>query len=58
VNCDYDVIVHWFLKVLKVWSRSGAEYDIRKCFGVKFVGVGVESESEIIDSAHLCHAPA
>jgi len=37
-----------------------SEYDIRKIFGVgvEFVGVRVESESEIMDSAHLCHAQA
>jgi len=28
-------------------SRTGA--------GVEFIGVGVESKSEIRDSAHLCH---
>jgi len=47
VNCDFDVttLVYQSLK------SSESEYDIRKTFGVgvEFVGVGMESKSEIRD---------
>jgi len=45
------------LLVSQTLKISESEYDIRKIFGVgvEFVGVGVESESEIRDSAHLWH---
>jgi len=50
VKCDFDVIL-----VSQTLKISESEYDIRTFFGVgvEFVGVGVESESEIRDSTHL-----
>jgi len=43
------------LLVSQTLKISEAEYDIRKIFGVgvEFVRVGVKSESETRDSAHL-----
>jgi len=48
------------LLVSQTLKISDSEYDISKIFGVgvefvgvEYVGVGVESESEIRDSAHL-----
>jgi len=50
VKCDFDVTIGF-----PNFEDVGVEYNIRKIFGVgvEFVGVGVESESEIRDSAPL-----
>jgi len=54
VKCDFDVTIG-FPNFENFGIEVESEYDIRKIFGlgVEFVRAGVESESEIRDSAHL-----
>jgi len=59
VKCDFDVTIGFPNLVSQTLKFSESEFRILEKFrsrtevGIEFVGVGVESESEIRDSVHL-----